>query len=45
MVETQTQDETVAIDDITFSEGCSLACGKNTCFSGGGSFYFVFPLH
>ncbi|XP_032545476.1 MAM and LDL-receptor class A domain-containing protein 1 [Chiroxiphia lanceolata] len=25
MVETQRQDETVAIDDITFSEGCSLA--------------------
>ncbi|XP_039405795.1 MAM and LDL-receptor class A domain-containing protein 1 [Corvus cornix cornix] len=26
MVETQTKGETVAIDDITFSEGCSLAC-------------------
>uniref|UniRef100_A0A8C3PNX2 MAM and LDL receptor class A domain containing 1 n=1 Tax=Calidris pygmaea TaxID=425635 RepID=A0A8C3PNX2_9CHAR len=25
MVETQRQDQTVAIDDITFSEGCSLA--------------------
>nr|XP_009936237.1 PREDICTED: MAM and LDL-receptor class A domain-containing protein 1 [Opisthocomus hoazin] len=30
MVETQTQDETVAIDDITFSEGCSLACAPQT---------------
>ncbi|XP_027743387.1 MAM and LDL-receptor class A domain-containing protein 1, partial [Empidonax traillii] len=26
MVDAQRQDETVAIDDITFSEGCSLAC-------------------
>ncbi|XP_009328881.1 PREDICTED: MAM and LDL-receptor class A domain-containing protein 1 [Pygoscelis adeliae] len=30
MVETQRQDETVAIDDITFSEGCSLACAPQT---------------
>uniref|UniRef100_H0YSL1 MAM and LDL receptor class A domain containing 1 n=1 Tax=Taeniopygia guttata TaxID=59729 RepID=H0YSL1_TAEGU len=31
MVETQGQGESVAIDDITFSEGCSVAHGKNTC--------------
>uniref|UniRef100_A0A672TQ22 MAM and LDL receptor class A domain containing 1 n=1 Tax=Strigops habroptila TaxID=2489341 RepID=A0A672TQ22_STRHB len=30
MVETQGQDETVAIDDITFSEGCSLECALQT---------------
>ncbi|XP_061208193.1 MAM and LDL-receptor class A domain-containing protein 1 [Neopsephotus bourkii] len=30
MVETQRQDETVAIDDITFSEGCSLECALQT---------------
>ncbi|XP_009074857.1 PREDICTED: MAM and LDL-receptor class A domain-containing protein 1, partial [Acanthisitta chloris] len=30
MVETQRQDETVAIDDITFSEGCSLASEPQT---------------
>ncbi|XP_027514472.1 MAM and LDL-receptor class A domain-containing protein 1 [Corapipo altera] len=30
MVETQRQDETVAIDDITFSEGCSLAYEPQT---------------
>ncbi|XP_054245935.1 LOW QUALITY PROTEIN: MAM and LDL-receptor class A domain-containing protein 1 [Indicator indicator] len=34
MVETQSQDETVAIDDITFSEGCSLASGAFIQFSG-----------
>lgn len=44
MVETQGQGESVAIDDITFSEGCSVAHGKNTCFSGDRSFYIVFSL-
>lgn len=44
MVETQRQGETVAIDDITFSEGCSIARGKNTWFSGARSFYIVFSL-
>lgn len=31
-METQRQGENVAIDDITFSEGCSIAHGKNNCF-------------
>jgi len=42
MVENQRQDETVAIDDISFSEGCSLASGKHTYFSGNCSFVFPF---
>uniref|UniRef100_A0A803VYM0 MAM and LDL receptor class A domain containing 1 n=1 Tax=Ficedula albicollis TaxID=59894 RepID=A0A803VYM0_FICAL len=33
MVETQRQGDSVAIDDITFSEGCFIARGKNTSFS------------
>lgn len=44
MVETQGQGASVAIDDITFSEGCSMAHGKNTYFSGATSFYIVFSL-
>uniref|UniRef100_A0A8C0IFR5 MAM and LDL receptor class A domain containing 1 n=1 Tax=Bubo bubo TaxID=30461 RepID=A0A8C0IFR5_BUBBB len=32
MVETQRQGETVAIDDITFSEGCSLALPQSSTF-------------
>lgn len=44
MVENQRQNVTVAIDDVSFSEGCSLASGKNTYFSGNCSFSLLFAL-
>uniref|UniRef100_A0A669R080 MAM and LDL receptor class A domain containing 1 n=1 Tax=Phasianus colchicus TaxID=9054 RepID=A0A669R080_PHACC len=42
MVENQRQNVTVAIDDVSFSEGCSLASGKNTYFLGNCSFSLLF---
>uniref|UniRef100_A0A669QU01 MAM and LDL receptor class A domain containing 1 n=1 Tax=Phasianus colchicus TaxID=9054 RepID=A0A669QU01_PHACC len=44
MVENQRQNVTVAIDDVSFSEGCSLASGKNTYFLGNCSFSLLFAL-
>lgn len=44
MVENQRQNVTVAIDDVSFSEGCSLASGKNTYFLGNCSFCLLFVL-